>query len=326
MKNKSKKIIKIILIITVVINLFSCKGIDFENKKLAEAKELPLGETMVFVAEEKNKYENKFGKEIWNLKSGNGESYFKDYVVYTVKKFVEKIMKLKLVAVDLNVVIAPEDEVKLDAAFNEYYNMLSYGDLDYMKSSEDNIKKAFHDYHLSRLVVDNLAKNATDEISVSEAKVISVQYMVFTDKDTAYKTREDLNAKGANFSYFAKTRSAEDNIDLIVRRGDENSVNFPQLFYLTRGEITDVLESRNRYYIFRCVSDYLPEETEDRRIEILKSMKNNEFKDNYEKYDVDYYVLSNSTYWRDINLADGNNCKINEFENVYYKYFPKNIE
>ena len=60
---------------------------------------------MVFVAEEKNKYENKFGKEIWNLKSGNGESYFKDYVVYTVKKFVEKIMKLKLVAVDLNVVI-----------------------------------------------------------------------------------------------------------------------------------------------------------------------------------------------------------------------------
>lgn len=321
-----KKFIIIDLLLVMTLCLFSCKGIDFENKKLADAKELPLGETMVFIAEEKNKYENKFGKEIWSLTSGSRDAYFKDYVVYTVKKFVEKIMKLKLVAVDLNVMISKEDEEKLEKAFNEYYNLLTYDDFDYMMSTEDDIRQAFNDYHLSRLVIDNLAKKATDEISVSEAKVISVQYMVFDNRETAYKTREDLKARGANFSYFAKTRSIEDDIDMIVKRGDENSVNFPQLFYLTRGEISDVMESKNKYYIFRCVSDYLPEETEERRIEILKSMKNNEFNDNYIKYDEDYYVLSNSNYWKNIDLAKGNNCTINEFENIYYKYFPKNIK
>lgn len=312
-------------LILIITNLFSCKGIEFANQKTAIAKELPLGEVMIFVAEEKNKYENRFNKEIWNLKSGDGTAYFKDYVVNTVKRFVEKIMKLKLVASDLNVIITQKDEELILKASEEYKEALSYADLEFIDCSDEDIVNAFRDYHLSRLVINNLSKNASSEISISEAKVINVQYIVLENRDLAYQTLEDVKVKGASFAYFAKTRSVDTNIEMLIKRGDEYSVRFPELFYLSKGQISDVFQYRNRYYIFRCLSDYMAEETEARRLEILRTMKNSEFNDNFAKFDEEYRVVSNSSYWKEIDLSVGEDSTINKFEEIYYRYFPKKI-
>ena len=60
---------KNIILIVVVLSLFSCKGIEFENQKIAKAEEFSRAESMIFVAEEKNRYENKFGNALWNLRT-----------------------------------------------------------------------------------------------------------------------------------------------------------------------------------------------------------------------------------------------------------------
>lgn len=321
-----KKIIYVILMSTIILNLFSCKGIEFENQKIAIAEELKVGEVMIFVAEEKNKYENRFGNPIWDLKSGDGTVFFKDYVVYTVKKFIENIMMLKLVANDLNIIVTAQDEEKLRAASDEYMELLSASDLMFINCDATDVYNAFRDYHISRLAIDNLTKSATTELSVSEAKVIKTQYIVFGDRELAYKTAEDVTAKGANFAYFAKTRSEDTEIDMTLKRGDENSTKFPELFYLSSGQISNVLQYRNKYYLFKCIEDYNEEETEERRLEILKAMKNEEYIEKIKPYEEKYNIKSNSSYWRSIDLSLGNDCKIDKFEDVYYKYFQKTIK
>ena len=321
-----KKIIILFLNLLLVLSILSCKGIEFENQKIAKAEEFSKGEAMIFVAEEKNKYENRFGESLWDLKSGDGNLYFKDYVVSITKSFIEKLMTLKLTAIDLNIILSTTDEEKLKLASNDYFNSLTRNDLDFIKCDESDVYNAFKDYHTARLVIDNLSKNASTELSVSEAKVIKVQYMVFEKKETAEKLIELLKAKGANFAYYAKTRSLDTEIEMIIKRGDELSTRFPELFYMNKGQTSGVLQFKNRYYIFKCVDDYLEDETEDRRIEVLKVMKNNEFKDNFKKYDEQYNIKSNSTYWKNIDLKDGLNCDAENFETIYYKYFPKNIK
>ena len=149
---------------------------------------------------------------------------------------------------------------------------------------------------------------------------------MFDDKESAEQIYDKLKVKGANFAYYAKTRSIETEIEMIIKRGDEMSTRFPELFYLSTGQISNVLPFKNKYYIFKCVDDYLEEETEERRLEVLRLMKNNEFKENFKKYDEKYIIKSNSTYWKDINLKDGVNSNIDIFEEVYYKYFPKTIK
>ena len=322
----NKKLIKKFLLFLILISITSCKGIEFENQKIAKAEEFTKGEAMIFVAEEKNKYENKFGEGLWNLKSGDGSLYFRDYIVSITKNFIEKIMVLKLVADDLNVVISNADAEKIDKASAEFFNALSYGDKEYIGCDEKDVLNAYKDYHVARLVIDNLSKNASTELSISEAKVIRVQYIVFEDAELAKKTIEDLKAKGANFSYFAKTRSLDTEIEMIIKRGDELSTRFPELFYLSDGQVSDVLRFKNRYYIFKCMEDYLIEETENRRLELLKAMKNDEFRENFAKYEKEYSIRSNSSYWKDINLKDGIDCKIDCFEEIYYRFFPKTIK
>lgn len=321
-----KRLIKSIILFLLAILIVSCKGIEFENQKIAKAEEFSKAEAMIFVAEEKNRYENKFGSALWNLKSGDGNLYFKDYIVTIVKGFIEKIMVLKLAANDLNIVISPADNDKIMEASIEYFNELSLADKDYIGCDEKDVIAAFTDYHIARLAIDNLTKKASDELSISEAKVMKVQYIVFDDRDTAYKTVEELKNRGANFAYFAKTRSKDTEIELIIKRGDETSTRFPRLFYLSDGQVSDVIQFKNQYYLFKCIDDYLEEETEDRRLEILKSMKNEEFDENFQKYLDEYKIRSNSTYWRDIDLKEGYDCKINKFDNIYYKYFPKTIK
>lgn len=315
-----------IFICFILFTLTSCKGIAFENKKIAKAEEFPKGEAMIFVAEEKNKYESRFGSDIWNLKSGDGNLYFKDYVVSNAKSFVEKLMKLKLIADDINIILGSTDINNLKLASDEYYKTLTGSDVDYIGCEREDVSKAFTDYHIARLAIDNLSKNATSELSISEAKVIKVQYIVFDSLEKAKAVKELLNAKGASFSYYAKTRSEDTEIEMIIRRGDEMSTKFPELFYLSSGQVSDVLQNINKYYIFKCVNDYMVDETEDRRVEILKTMKNNEFNINYQRYEDEYTLKSNSTYWKDIDLSKGDKCTIYKFEEIYYKYFPKTIK
>lgn len=321
-----KRVLIIILNLLLVFSILSCKGIEFENQKIAKAEEFSKGEAMIFVAEEKNKYENRFGESIWDLKSGDGNLYFRDYVVSITKNFIETLMTLKLTAGDLNIILSTTDEEKLKHASAEYFQSLTHSDLDFINCDEIDAYNAFKDYHVARLVVDNLSKNASTELSVSEAKVIKVQYMVFEQKETAEKLIELLKAKGANFAYYAKTRSLDTEIEMIIKRGDELSTRFPELFYMNTGQTSDILQFKNKYYIFKCVNDYLEDETEDRRIELLKVMKNNEFKENFKKYDEQYKIRSNSSYWKNINLKDGLKCDAENFEEIYYKYFPKNIK
>ena len=321
-----KRFFQNIILIFVAISLFSCKGIEFENKKLAKAEELSRAESMIFVAEEKNRYENKFGSALWNLKSGDGNLYFKDYIVSITKAFVEKLMVLKLTADDLNIVISSADNEKIVKASEEYYNLLSFGDKSYIGCNEGDVLNAFTDYHVARLVVDNLSKNASTELSISEAKVIRVQYIVFDDKETAEKTAVEVKNKGANFAYFAKTRSKETEIEMIIKRGDEASTRFPELFYMSDGQVSEVIQFKNKYYLFKCIEDYLVDETENRRLEVLRSMKNSEFNEKFKKYEETYRIRSNSNYWREIDLQEGYDCNIDKFEDIYYKYFPKAIK
>ena len=193
-----KRTLKKIILVLVASSLFSCKGIEFENQKIAKAEEFSRAEAMIFVAEEKNKYENKFGYSLWNLKSGDGSLYFKDYIVSITKGFIEKLMVLKLTAEDLNIIISNVDNEKIDNASKEYFNSLSQGDLDYIGCSEEDVKK----------LIERIRNK------VSETKyycAIGYSYSLKGDKDIdsmikeademMYKDKMDYYSKPGNEKY-----------------------------------------------------------------------------------------------------------------------------
>ena len=320
MKIKFKNIF---IVIIMSILLSSCKGIEFEDSSFSHAVELTRGEAMILIADEKNNYENKFGHEVWSLKSGDGRQDFKSYVVLKVKEFVEDIMLYNLVAKDLGVDITDGEKNTLKDASEDYFNSLTDGDKSFIGASIDDVYNLFSKYRIANLLVGEFTKNDDIELSISETKVILVQYIVFEDKETAESIKERLKQKNANFSYFAKTytKDEDNNIDMIVKRGDETSIRFPEIFFLADGEVSDVLSYRGRYYIFKCIDDYLENETEERRMEILEKIRRDGFNNTFKNYESMYNVKSSSDYWNNIDLSKGNNCTVMNFYKTYNKYF-----
>lgn len=320
-----KKLIykNIICILLILFLLSSCQGIKIKDSKVSSATEFTLGQSMILVAEEKNKYESRFGSQIWNLKSGSGDLNFKDYIVSNVKKFVEKIMTIKLMSKSLGINLTSKDKENLELATNDYINSMNNDDLSFINCSYDDVYNLYNDYRIVNQAISLMTKNSDIELSISEAKVIQVEYMVFDDKDKAEEVRKLVQVKNARFSYYASAYSKDSNYSLIIKRGDEMSTLFPEVFYLSNGDISEVLESDGQYYVFKCIKDYLEKETNERKNEILRGIKNREFNEQYGVFEEDNYVKSNSSYWNSIDLAKGNNCKIRCFYDIYNKYFTE---
>ena len=318
------RIIKILISSYLLIFvLCACRGIQIQNSKQASIEEFTKGQVMIFVKEEKNKYETAFGKEVWNIKSDTGNQTYKDYVLSNVKKYIESLMVLNLYTQDNGISLSSQELTQIDNATDEYYASLNDNDLSYMECSREDIEQMFIDYRLATLAIDQMTKNSDIELSISETKVIETNYIVLNNRETAEKILEGIKGKGANFSYYANTYTMEENknIQKIISRGDDMSVIFPEVFYLASGEVSDILEHQNRFYIFKCISDYKEKESKERRIKILSLLKNKEFNEQYLNYYESNKILLGASYWKDIDMSSGDNLSNISFYDIYEKHF-----
>lgn len=317
-----KKRISILLIIALF--LTGCKSVKIAQAVTSNMQDLPNAESMILLAEEKNKYEQRFGRDIWVLKNGDGTQNFSDLIKSNVKKFVEKIILINLMGDKYNIVVNEKDREIIDELANEYYNGLTNDDIDFIKCTLDNVKDLYLNFHKARLTIDHITKNANVELSISESKVIKVQYIEFDDYETASYVATSSQARGANFAYFAKqyTKNKDNEIEKIVMRGDEFSKPFPEIFYLGNGQVTDILKHENKYYIFKCLNDYMVKETDDRKKDILKKLKEDAFQSEYEKFESENPVKVKGDFWNKIDMKGGEGCTVHNFYDLYYKYFP----
>ena len=317
------KILKNLISIFILIILVSCSGVRIENSKISNVKDLTKGQVMVLVVEEKNKYEERFGTEIWNLKSGDGNTNFKDYVVSNIKTFVEKMLTIKEYGEREKIELSSKDRDLCEKAKNDYMADLSLEDMNYIDCTEEEVLELYLYYRLINLTIDELTKNSNIELSISEAKVISTQYIVLNTLDDAKKVHEGVLGKGANFAYYARqyTKDADNNISMIIKRGDEFSSKVPNIFYISTGEISEPIEIDGKYYIFKVLDDYMEKETSDRMVEIINGIKNKEFNERFDVFEKNNSIKSTSAYWQSIDLSKGNRCKIHSFYTLYNKYF-----
>ena len=318
-----KKYLKIFIYLIIVLVNVSCAGVKISNSSSVLTPEFSRGMVMILVAEEKNKFESNFTSDVWKIKSGTGDSNFKDYIVGCVKEYVEKLMTLKLFADNYNISLSTRDREFINNASDEYYQNLSEMDLDFIMCSYEDVKNLYTNYRIANLAVDSMTRNSDIELSISESKVVSVEYMVLNSKEKADEIRELLNVKNSSFAYYATSNSVNDDIKMIIKRGDRMSSIFPQVFYLATGDVSDVLMYQNQYYIFKCTNDYMEKETNERKQEIIRDIKNKEFEHQFNAFSETHNVKSNSSYWNSIDLSLGVGCRVQKFYEIYDKYFSE---
>ena len=325
---KNKKLLLFILIVIVGV-LPSCSGIKIPNVN-RNIEEYTKSESMIFVSQLKNEYEETFGSDIWKLTSGDGKTKYESYVVSNVKKYLEVIKTLNLYfsteIENSSKVITSSVNSQIMKVAREYIDSLSDGDKKYINCTLEDVLKMYTEYYKACYVIEYALRNEDNEISVSESKVIRVDQIVMSDKEKATKVREDLNQRGANFAYFARQYSESDVVSLKIERGDELSGMFPEAFLLDNGELSDVIEFNNKYYIFRCTDAYDQYETERRKEYIKKAIRSKAFTDFYSEYASQNVIVFKNPYWQEITLSNHPETKTTNFFEIFNKYFGEELK
>lgn len=292
-------------------------------------------EAMILLSTEQKKYENSYGSEIWQQDCGGVT--MEEYVKNNVKNQLARLKTLSLLAQKQKVTLSEKEKKKIDKAAKTYMESLKKAEIKYMGITKEDVVSLYTQYALSQKLYNETISDAEPEVSDADAKMIKVQSIyvkacdidkksgkVTTYDDTKKKECYDRITKikqkidsGIDFETVAKKNSDSGQTESVIGKGDMEKEFEEKAFSLSQGQVSDIVETEKGYYIIKCISDYLQDETAARKQELIEKEKNQAFKDIYTPYADKVSSEFNDKVWKKIKFEDNDKVNNTSFFDVY---------
>ena len=289
-----------------------------------------VSEAMLFLTTEKNLYEDSYGAEIWTRSIG--DITFEEYVKNSVKNRLAEIKTLTLLAEEKKIKLSNEEKELAKADAKEYFEGLTKEEKNYMNVDEDMVYKVYKEYRLAEKVYTEIVKDVNPEISDADAKVIKVaaiyaktytidssgERVECTDEEKA-SAKESISKlldavnNGEDFMTVAANNTDADRVEYQFGKG-EMIKEFEDVAYaLKAGQISGVIETSDGYYVIKCISDYLEDETQKNKEQIIEEKKNEAFKEIYNPFVEELSSQFNEKVWEKIKFSEMSDIKVSNF-------------
>ena len=295
---------------------------ELENKT-EQVEGYTRAQAMIVAANERNRYQNVYGTEIWNARFGDTDSSFADYMVQNVKSFLEQVKTLNLLAEERGITAGSQERDAVRSLALQFYAGLSEADRDYIGCSESDVQKLYMDYFIAGKTVEMLTAGADSELSDSEAKVIEVQQIVTSSLKKAKALLKMIKIDGDDFAVMARRYSESNEVDLVLRRGGGENLFERTAFSLEEGQVSNIVEMDGLYYIIRCTNGYDEEATRTRKDSIQAALFDRAFLEVYEPYREAHVVKFTESFWNKLDFSEGADCTVTNFFELYQEAFPE---
>ena len=146
---------------------------------------------------------------------------------------------------------------------------------------------------------DDIIEKADIEVSESDARVMDVIRIEHDTADAANDTLNDINDNpNTDFATIARRNSVNSEIEIQVGRGDLGDTIEEVIFKLEDGEISPVIPSNGKYYIFRCVSGYDEEATAIKKEKMTAERQSRAVAMKYEEYAAEHPYEIDQEAWK----------------------------
>lgn len=291
---------------------------------------LSVPEAMLYLTTEKNLYEQSFGTDIWDKKIG--DVTFEEYVKNSVKSQLAEIKILNLLAKDKKIKLSDEEKAQAELDAESYFNGLTEEEKKYMNIKQETVSEAYMSYRLADKVYEELVRDVNPEISDAEAKVIKVASIYaktytldaegnrveYTEEEKE-KSRQDIEEllteinNGGDFMSIAANNTDADQVEYQFGRGDMIQEFEDAAYLLKTDETSGIIETPDGYYIIKCISDYLADETQQHKEEMIQNQKNEAFKEIYNPFVEKLASEFNDDVWKKISFSEMGEVKVSNF-------------
>ena len=278
----------------------------------------PLAEAKVLLANYQKQYADLYGVDLWDEAAGQEED-LETYVKDLTLTELADIYTMDLIGQEKEIALSDTEKNQADQAAKAYYGALSDKEKSYMGISGKEMETLYERYALAQKVYDALTEDVSREVSDNEARVMKVQQIFTTSEDAARKAKARLD-KGGDFDKvteeYSETAKRSANIDrsMIPQEAQES------VFALKENQISDIVQTEDGYYIFRCVQSYDAKLTEANKEKVLEVRLRKAVDDSCDAQIKAEKSTLNRKAWDETALCDPEDLSETDFFSVFEKY------
>ena len=282
-------------------------------------KNVSLSETMVYIMLYKSNYDGLLSEDIWDYNVENNRSFEQAAKECIINQIVaSKIIEFG--AEKLGVTVEPDEKIEIEDKAIECYNQI-FKDLDGKYGiTQSVVKKVLYDNYLAEKVYEVATNDVEVDVKESESKVPTVKQIevLFEDenrtsksikkiKEEAYEKIEEAKGKisfdCSNFTAVAEEMSDSNQTEVEVTCHTNEKAYREAALSLKKGEISDIVETSQGYYILYCVVENDEDAMRENEENIIKSRQDEIFAAKYDEWIREYDVYIVSDLWNRIKIS-----------------------
>ena len=319
------KILIFVLILVLAAVFFGRKNEDKEEETVwQEGGMLRIGDTqvdyregMIYLDAVQEDYEQYYGSDIWKYAvDSNGNTLgelIKDQIL-------EQIIYVKVVcqkASELGIVLSEEELQQVDEQTAAYMEKIQGSELLLHGVNADIVRRIYSDNLLARKTFEVTTLNVDTDIPDEEAAqhrfyTIAIRNFKIdsTGSRVTYEGTELEELKNRVNSLREQALSTDDFYSLAAANTEEATMlemtcgkgDFPEIYEdavlaLKKGEVSQVIETTDYYYIFYCVTEFDVDATYAKKEEMIATRQEEEFQTRYKEWRGTTHIEVNEEIW-----------------------------
>lgn len=268
-------------------------------------EECTLAEAVFRLMEVKDRYEDEEDELFWE-RSVDGLT-MDEYVKESVQEEMIRITAAVIMADNLAVTISEDELEEITEEAEEAYDELADGhDLSAYGITLESVISLYTKLELYNKVYDELTADAESLISEADTKAIEVNYVEIPledGEDAAEALRQEIKG-GTDFGTACTSAGYEAVLEQVLTKGSMPD-EFENVAYdLTDGELSEVIETEDCYYLIECVEDYLISESVANNNQIVADARQEAFNEAYTEFSSGAALRFNENVWEEISVRD----------------------
>ncbi|RDU23374.1 peptidylprolyl isomerase [Anaerosacchariphilus polymeriproducens] len=329
----------ILVMLIIIVSLIGCSigktkfvfttGLGKDDVFKIGNKVCTYSEAMVLLTNAKNHYDSMFETDLWHeeFKGRTLEDYVKEE---TINK-LSRIKCMDLLAEKKKISLDQTELKRAEKAAEFYYKSLQKEEIAYMNVNEKTLVDLYKQYALAVKAYNKITEDVQQEVSDDEARIVTVQqvFVKATDKnkETARSEAENIleRAKsGEDFNVLMDLNPKGIQGNLTFGRGDMPDTYVKEAFELEDGQISDVIETEDGYFVIKCVCHLERTLTDANKAKISKERKETAFHEEYDNFIKELSTEFNNKLWDKVTLVKDAKIVTTSFFDVYNEYYNNN--
>lgn len=293
-------------------------------------------ELMIHLTTFYNRYVAAYGEEMWNYDFG-GVS-LEDNVKDVVLSKMTQIKIMNLMAQERDISLTDEEKQRVAQAAEAYAGKLSETIKDKENITMKTIETVFREYAIANKVYSTITESADMEISDDEARTVTVQeiylknWKIKNNEKTAMNEEEQASVRQNAQRLLECIRAGEDFETVAAEESDDKQIvknygrdavvrSFEEvLFSMDEGDVSDVIETEDGYYIVKCSSTMDYEATQANKLVLAEQRKKAAFSEAYEEIAANTHSQFRDKQWEKLTLDAEIHTTEADFFEIYEAY------